>query len=226
MSLVDLRAKNCSPLMVQDLFYTVLDCYRPAYDPTARQALASLAQTCRAFSEPALDRLWEKLHSLEPLIRCYAGAGGVANTVCSSSHSIISCLTLTAPDPSNPLPIRRHRPILVSRQGTLRLWGGFLALSAMHKHATRLPFAQLDGPAVGPFLSHSHHLHPAATRSNTCFPQCDLFRSRRVDNPVVLRELAPLMSAFEVYRVQLFIRVKGFDGHPNAFQGDMSSESP
>ncbi|KAG9318036.1 hypothetical protein JVU11DRAFT_99 [Chiua virens] len=35
-----------------------------------RRALSALARTCRALSEPALDALWRRLHSLEPLLRC------------------------------------------------------------------------------------------------------------------------------------------------------------
>ena len=34
-----------------------------------KQTLASLAQTCRAISSPALDQLWMRLDSLDPLIR-------------------------------------------------------------------------------------------------------------------------------------------------------------
>ena len=37
----------------------------------ARPVLFSLARTCRAYSEPSLDRLWYKLDSLKPLVRCY-----------------------------------------------------------------------------------------------------------------------------------------------------------
>ncbi|KIJ63279.1 hypothetical protein HYDPIDRAFT_41125 [Hydnomerulius pinastri MD-312] len=36
----------------------------------ARVAVLSFARSCRAFKEPALDVLWSKLTSLEPLIRC------------------------------------------------------------------------------------------------------------------------------------------------------------
>ncbi|KAH0836617.1 hypothetical protein J3R83DRAFT_8334 [Lanmaoa asiatica] len=35
-----------------------------------RRALARLARTCRAFSEPALDAVWRRLHSLEPFLLC------------------------------------------------------------------------------------------------------------------------------------------------------------
>ncbi|KAG6381572.1 hypothetical protein JVT61DRAFT_166 [Boletus reticuloceps] len=40
------------------------------YDKAGRQALAVLARTCRAFSEPALDAVWRRLYSLKPFIRC------------------------------------------------------------------------------------------------------------------------------------------------------------
>ena len=44
----------------------------PAKDvrKTGRQALAVLSRTCRALSEPALDALWRRLHSLEPFLLC------------------------------------------------------------------------------------------------------------------------------------------------------------
>ncbi|KAH7926839.1 hypothetical protein BV22DRAFT_1127844 [Leucogyrophana mollusca] len=37
-------------------------------NPSSRQTLAALARTCRDFSEPALDILWARLDSLEPLV--------------------------------------------------------------------------------------------------------------------------------------------------------------
>ena len=37
---------------------------------TGGRALAALSRTCRAFSEPALDALWRRLHSLEPFLQC------------------------------------------------------------------------------------------------------------------------------------------------------------
>lgn len=36
-----------------------------------RRALAVLARTCRAFSEPALDALWCRLHGLTPFMLCF-----------------------------------------------------------------------------------------------------------------------------------------------------------
>ncbi|KAH7926842.1 hypothetical protein BV22DRAFT_1045789 [Leucogyrophana mollusca] len=40
-------------------------------DSSSRQTLATLARTCRVFSEPALDILWARLDSLEPLVFCF-----------------------------------------------------------------------------------------------------------------------------------------------------------
>lgn len=37
--------------------------------PLGKQTLASLARTCRAFTSPALDMLWTRLDSLDPLIK-------------------------------------------------------------------------------------------------------------------------------------------------------------
>jgi hypothetical protein len=37
---------------------------------TGRRALAVLSRTCRTLSEPALDALWRRLHSLEPFLLC------------------------------------------------------------------------------------------------------------------------------------------------------------
>ena len=69
--------KTRNPLFQRDLFHCILDCLvAPEASPRqfreSRSVLVSLAQTCRAFSEPSLDRLWSKLDSLEPLIRCFA----------------------------------------------------------------------------------------------------------------------------------------------------------
>ena len=61
-----------NPLMLPELLRDILDMFSaPALVPTERQALAALARTCRACSEPSLDRLWWTMYSLRPLIRCY-----------------------------------------------------------------------------------------------------------------------------------------------------------
>ena len=77
------RAETRNPLFQQDLFHCILNCLEVQVAPEAshpqlresrscRSTLVSLAQTCRAFSEPSLDHLWSKLDSLKPLIRCFA----------------------------------------------------------------------------------------------------------------------------------------------------------
>lgn len=71
------RAITWSPLFQKDVFHCILDCLvAPEASlkqlKQSRQVLVSLARTCRAFSEASLDRLWSKLDSLEPLIRCLA----------------------------------------------------------------------------------------------------------------------------------------------------------
>lgn len=84
MLVVDTRGKKRNPLMVLDIFYTILDCYEPVFvsdDLVERRTLAALARTCRAFSDPALDYLWRKLDSLKPLIRCYTSVDDVENMV-------------------------------------------------------------------------------------------------------------------------------------------------
>ncbi len=35
-----------------------------------KSTLSRLSMTCRSFMEPALDELWYKLDSLDPLVRC------------------------------------------------------------------------------------------------------------------------------------------------------------
>ena len=77
-SLPTIKTRN--PLFQQDLFFCVLDCLAAKEADlelfkAARPALFSLARTCRVFSEPSLDRLWYKLHSLDPLVQCYATLG-------------------------------------------------------------------------------------------------------------------------------------------------------
>jgi hypothetical protein len=88
MSTLDPHTETCNPLMVPELFYTILDCFRPEFDREEALALAALAQTCRAFSEHSLDRLWRKLYSLKPLIRCYTRADEVDNAVPPTSPQL------------------------------------------------------------------------------------------------------------------------------------------
>ncbi|KAG6371869.1 hypothetical protein JVT61DRAFT_8866 [Boletus reticuloceps] len=51
-----------------------------AYDPDTRRTLAALARTCRAFTCPALDLLWRRLHSLEPLLWCFTSREAIFST--------------------------------------------------------------------------------------------------------------------------------------------------
>lgn len=43
----------------------------PTPDADGRCALAVLARTCKTFTQTAIERLWRKLESLEPLVRCF-----------------------------------------------------------------------------------------------------------------------------------------------------------
>ena len=75
---------KCNPLLVIDIFHVILyflskqdlgyrkpDIVEIETPPKqGRRALAALAQTCRILSEPSLNRLWRKLDSLTPLLRC------------------------------------------------------------------------------------------------------------------------------------------------------------
>ncbi|KAF8128657.1 hypothetical protein EV363DRAFT_1340269 [Boletus edulis] len=57
-------------LEIQEILLNIFGhCYW-LVDTTGRPELASLARTCRAFKEPALDILWEEFYDLSPLTRC------------------------------------------------------------------------------------------------------------------------------------------------------------
>ena len=80
-----------NPLLVPDLFLCVLECLvtshlieRPSKDE--RRILAVLARTCRAFSEPSLNRLWRRLNSLLPLIRSFAAVVDDARVKVVTDH--------------------------------------------------------------------------------------------------------------------------------------------
>ena len=71
--------KTLNALLQEDVVLCILDCLVAPEASLhkfrgARPVLFSLAQTCRAFSRPSLDRLWYKLDSLDPLILSYATA--------------------------------------------------------------------------------------------------------------------------------------------------------
>ncbi|KAG1764541.1 hypothetical protein EDD22DRAFT_1018766 [Suillus occidentalis] len=61
------------PKVVQLIFEYVYDPDRTKEDNEGRVAIASLAQTCQAFRDPALDVLWAQLHSLDALVLCSGG---------------------------------------------------------------------------------------------------------------------------------------------------------
>lgn len=69
MSNNSIRPRN--PLLIPELFYCVLG-YLITHCREERRTLAALARTCRAFSEPSLNRLWRRLNSLLPLARCFS----------------------------------------------------------------------------------------------------------------------------------------------------------
>lgn len=61
------------PEVVQLIFEYVYDPGRTKEDNEGRIAIASLARTCQAFRDPALDVLWAQLHSLDALVLCSGG---------------------------------------------------------------------------------------------------------------------------------------------------------
>ncbi|KAG1840868.1 hypothetical protein C8R48DRAFT_739813, partial [Suillus tomentosus] len=61
------------PKVVQLIFEYVYDPDRTNEDSKGRVTVASLARTCRAFRDPALDVLWAQLHSLDALVLCSGG---------------------------------------------------------------------------------------------------------------------------------------------------------
>ena len=70
-----------NPLLVPELLRIVLESLAgpnevglsfATPDREIQRALAVLARTCKAFTGPALDFLWRRLTSLEPLVRCFA----------------------------------------------------------------------------------------------------------------------------------------------------------
>lgn len=70
-------------LYVTDIFHIILDCLAEPYPygndtdlvrvevprKEGQRALAALAQTCRILSEPSLNYLWRKMHTLGPLLQ-------------------------------------------------------------------------------------------------------------------------------------------------------------
>ena len=101
------------PLTQPDLFQCVLDSLEDACcDGTERRrTLLTLAQTCRAFSEPSLDRLWSRLNSLTPLIQCCSSVLDEEKASRFRSMSVFRsrCRNVVqAPSPSEWAVIRRY----------------------------------------------------------------------------------------------------------------------
>lgn len=68
------------PEVVQLIFEYVYDPDRTEEDIEGRITVASLARTCQAFRDPALDVLWAQLHSLDPLVLCSGGRRNFFNS--------------------------------------------------------------------------------------------------------------------------------------------------
>ena len=51
-----------------DVTREILDYFEPYYSYSDRQALVNVALSCRALSNLALDRLWERINSVYPLL--------------------------------------------------------------------------------------------------------------------------------------------------------------
>ena len=101
------------PLIQPDLFQCVLDSLEGVYcdGGERRQTLLVLAQTCRAFSEPSLDRLWSRLDSLTPLIQCFSSVLDEERASRFRSMSVFRSLcrnVVQAPSPSEWAVIRRY----------------------------------------------------------------------------------------------------------------------
>ena len=56
---------------------------------SGRKALAALASTCRALSEPALNVLWRRLYTLKPLMLCVATKASLARKVYTLRNHIL-----------------------------------------------------------------------------------------------------------------------------------------
>ncbi|KAG9318306.1 hypothetical protein JVU11DRAFT_390 [Chiua virens] len=87
-----------------------------------RRALGVLARTCRSLSEPALDELWYKLDSLEPLLQCSRAKGSDDSGTVNDDEPLNGKLCHATPP--------RVRELMVSEFGRLSvkilqsLWSG------------------------------------------------------------------------------------------------------
>ena len=67
-------------LEIQEILLEILGYCRSPRTTSSTCDLATLARTCRAFKEPALDALWEELYNLSPLARCLPEASHQLST--------------------------------------------------------------------------------------------------------------------------------------------------
>ena len=99
------------PLTQPDLFQCVLDSIQGRYydQREPRRTLLALAQTCHAFSEPSLDRLWRRLESLKPLIQCFSSVLSKERVSRFRSTSVFrSLFQKMPPSPSEWVIVRRY----------------------------------------------------------------------------------------------------------------------
>lgn len=57
-------------LQVEDIVHEIIKVFSDARD---RRSITTVARTCKAFHEPAMDALWRKLDGLGPLLECMPG---------------------------------------------------------------------------------------------------------------------------------------------------------
>lgn len=108
-----------NPLLISELFQCIIDFFldTPKEDPglysqsaadqsvrESQRALAALAQTCRALSEPSLDRLWRRLHSLAPLIRSVTPAADLDRAKVSPLFAVHLYHDVSNKSPGRQLP--------------------------------------------------------------------------------------------------------------------------
>ncbi|KAF8550083.1 hypothetical protein OG21DRAFT_1514510 [Imleria badia] len=78
-------------LEIQEILLNIFGhCYSANRWRDATSDLASLARTCRAFKEPALDLLWEHMVNLSPLVQCLAD---VSHQLIPDEYSFTRSLT-------------------------------------------------------------------------------------------------------------------------------------
>jgi hypothetical protein len=55
---------------ILDIIKVIFDFYDLVESEEDKRTVVALTRTCRAFGDPALDRLWCSLKSLRPLFKC------------------------------------------------------------------------------------------------------------------------------------------------------------